>query len=60
MQSKLAAYAEQALIEAAQKLTYEQRLIAFFEHSRLITELYLAGRQLRSNSTSSEVRDQQR
>jgi hypothetical protein len=57
MQSQLADYAEQALIEAARKLTYEQRLAGFFEHSRLMTQLYLAGRQLRSDAEAGEIRN---
>jgi hypothetical protein len=43
MESKLAEEAERALIEATQKLCPEERLNAFLEHCRLVTELYEAG-----------------
>ena len=48
MKSKLAEEAEQALIEATQKLSPEERLNAFLEHCRLVTELYEAGQQIRA------------
>lgn len=60
VQSKLADYAEQALIDAARQLTYEQRLAAFFEHSRLMTGLFLAGQRIRSDSAKPGPKDQQR
>ncbi len=47
MESKLAQYAEQQLIEAAKRLTHEQRLAAFVEHSRRVNELFFIGQQLR-------------
>jgi len=47
MESKLAQYAEQQLIEAAKRMTPEQRLAAFIAHTRRINELYLAGERLR-------------
>ena len=50
MQSKLAQQARRALVAATQRLTPEQRLEAFLAHSRLLTELYLAGKTLRSRS----------
>lgn len=46
MESKVAKQIEQALIEDVKRLTPEQRLQAFATHSRLMMELYLAGRQL--------------
>jgi len=51
MKSKLAEEAEQALIEATQKLCPEERLNAFLEHCRLVTQLHEAGQQLRSTDT---------
>jgi len=48
MQSKLAREAERSLIEATQRLPSEQRLNAFLEHCRLVTELYEAGQKIRS------------
>jgi hypothetical protein len=47
MKSEVADYAEQKLIEAASKLTHEQRLAAFVEHCRQIAELHRAGQELR-------------
>jgi hypothetical protein len=48
MQSKLGKQVEQAMIEDVLRLTPEQRLEAFAEHSRLMMELYLAGQRLRA------------
>jgi hypothetical protein len=48
MESKLASQAKQALIAATQRLTPEQRLNAFLEHSRLMMALHQAGKRLRS------------
>lgn len=48
MQSKLGKQVEEAMIEDARRLTPEQRLEAFAEHSRLMMELYLAGQRLRA------------
>ncbi|HKQ84462.1 MAG TPA: hypothetical protein VJS42_19850 [Steroidobacteraceae bacterium] len=56
MRSKLAQHASRELIEAARKLTPEQRLAAFFEHSRLMTQLYLAGQRQRASSNHPEER----
>jgi hypothetical protein len=50
MESKLAKEAEQALIEATQRLRPEERLNAFLEHCRLVTQLYEAGKELRSRT----------
>jgi len=57
MESKLAQYAEQQLIEAAKRMTREERLVAFMEHSRRVYELYHAGQQLRDSSKRTGVRD---
>ena len=51
MKSKLAEKAERALIDATQKLSPEERLNAFLEHCRLITELSEAGQQIRAGGT---------
>jgi hypothetical protein len=48
MQSKLAKEAEQALIEATQRLTPEERLNAFLAHCELVMELYEAGQKMRA------------
>jgi hypothetical protein len=53
MKSALADYAEQQLIEAARKLTPEQRLVAYMEQYRLVAELYFAGVQLRQEESPS-------
>jgi hypothetical protein len=47
MESKLARQSRQALYRAARELTPEQRLDAVLAHSRLMMELYLAGRAAR-------------
>ncbi len=47
MESKLAKEAERALIEATQRLRPEERLNAFLEHCRLVTQLYEAGQKIR-------------
>ena len=47
MLSKLAQEARRTLVAETQRLTPEQRLEAFLAHSRLLTELYLAGQKLR-------------
>jgi len=52
MESKLAKEAEKALVEATQKLCPEERLNAFLEHCRLVTQLYEAGQKIRSAGTS--------
>lgn len=48
MESKLAKEAERALVEATQRLSPEERLNAFLEHCRLVTELYEAGQKMRA------------
>jgi hypothetical protein len=57
MESKLAHYAEQQLIEAAKRMTREERLAAFIEHSRTMNKLFNAGRQLRDSSKPNGVGD---
>ena len=52
MESKLAKQAEQALIEATQRLTPEERLNAFLTHCKLVMELYEAGRKMRATPPS--------
>jgi hypothetical protein len=56
MESRLAQQAEQALIEAAQRLTPEQRLAAFVAHCRLVDTLHRAGDQARDSADSAETR----
>jgi hypothetical protein len=55
MDSKLAKAAEQAMIEAMQRLTPEERLNAFLTHCRLMMELQLAGQKLRTRNTPPPV-----
>jgi hypothetical protein len=50
MYSKLAADSRKALIAEAKRLTREERLRAFVRHSKLVTQLYYAGRQARTKS----------
>ena len=47
MRSKLAEQARRELLEADRKLTAEERLEAYVEQSRLLAELYDAGKELR-------------
>jgi hypothetical protein len=55
MESKLAEYAEQQLIEAAKRMTREQRLRAFIEHSKRMVQLQRAGKAVRDDpSTGSK------
>jgi hypothetical protein len=49
MESKLAEYAEQQLIEAAKRMTPEQRLRAFIEQSKRMVQLQRAGKALRDD-----------
>jgi hypothetical protein len=58
VESKLAQYAEQQLIEAAKRMTREERLAAFIEHSRRVNELFHAGQQLRDSDKRIGVRDE--
>ena len=54
MESKLAKQAEQALIEATQRLTPEERLNAFLTHCELVMELYDAGQKMRATPPSPQ------
>jgi hypothetical protein len=56
MDSRLAEQAEQALVEAAQRLTPEQRLAAFVAHARLVDVLRRAGEQIRHSADSTAQR----
>ena len=58
MESKLAQYAEEQLIEAAKRMTREERLAAFIEHSRRLNELFRAGQELRESKKRIGVRDE--
>jgi hypothetical protein len=49
MESKLAQYAEQQLIEAAKRQTREQRLAAFIEQSKRVNRLFRVGKQVRDS-----------
>lgn len=44
MNSRLAEQARQERLQQERQLTPEQRLVAFMHHSRLVTQLFLAGR----------------
>ena len=46
--SQLAETAREALVEAARKLTPEQRLDAMLEQSQLVSQLHVAGRKVQS------------
>jgi hypothetical protein len=48
MPSKLADDSRKALIAEAKRLTREERLRAFTRHSKLVTELYNAGKKARA------------
>jgi hypothetical protein len=54
MESKVAKEAERALIEATQRLSPEERLNAFLEHCRLVTQLYETGQKMRSRPSSQK------
>jgi hypothetical protein len=55
MESKLAKEAERALVEATQRLSPEERLNAFLEHCRLVTELYEAGQKMRAAQSAQTL-----
>ncbi len=48
MESELAKYAEQQLIEAAKRMTPEQRLQTYLAHSKRMVELQRAGKRMRA------------
>lgn len=54
MKSKLPEAVDRALVDATQRLSPEQRVNAFLAHCRLITQLYEAGRKLRSQAAHSQ------
>ena len=54
MKSKLAEASKRELLEADQRLTPEERLEAFLEHSQLMVELYDAGQKLRDSERPQE------
>jgi hypothetical protein len=49
MESELAKYAARELIEAAKRMTPQQRLDAYVEHCRHVHRFYEAGRQVRDD-----------
>jgi hypothetical protein len=51
MESKLTKEAERDLVEATQRLSPEERLNAFLTHTRLMMELYDAGRKARTEDS---------
>lgn len=53
MESNIAKEAEQALVEATQRLNPEERLNAFLAHCRLIMELYEAGQEARRSACAT-------
>jgi peroxiredoxin family protein len=53
MESKVAKEAEQALVEATQRMSPEQRVNAYLAHCRLVMQLYEAGRRLRADAARS-------
>jgi predicted XRE-type DNA-binding protein len=54
--SKLAQSARDSLIEAARKLTPEQRLNAMLEQTQLVSELHAAGQKMRGRRVSRSGR----
>jgi hypothetical protein len=50
MESELAKYAARELIEAAKRMTPQQRLDAYIEHCRQVHQFYVAGRQVRDEA----------
>ena len=55
MDSDVRRQAQDALIEAARKLSPEDRLNAFLAHCELMTELYLSGEEARKRSPLTEA-----
>jgi len=55
MESELAKYAEQQLIEAAKRMTPEQRLRAYIQHSKQLIAFQKVGAKLRAKSTAAAV-----
>lgn len=52
MDSKLASAAKQAVLSGSRRLTPEGRLEAFLVHSRLMMELYRAGKERRADASN--------
>lgn len=50
MESKLAKYAERALLDAAEPLSPEQRVKAYLAHRRLVMQLHEAARKIRADA----------
>ena len=50
VESKLANQSRKALLEAAKRLTREERLHTFVRHSKLVTDLAEAGRRARAKA----------
>jgi hypothetical protein len=53
MESDLAKYAARELIEAAKRMTPQQRLDAYIEHCRQVQRFHEAGRQVRDEERST-------
>jgi len=51
--SALARQGQEALVDAARRMSPEERLNAFLEHSQLMAALYLAGRAFRAQKTKT-------
>lgn len=54
MESKLAQYAEQQLVESARRLSPEQRLVAFVAHCQAVNALYRAATQAREATDTAK------
>ena len=50
VESKLASQSRKALLEAAKRMTREERLRTFVRHSKLVTDLADAGRRVRARA----------
>ena len=55
MKSKILAEDHQDLIKLSQAMTPEERLLAFYNHSRLVHQLYQAGEAMRSRSSRVKI-----
>jgi hypothetical protein len=53
MKSKLMQQDHDALIKMHKSMTPEERLMAFYHHSRLMMHVHEAGKELRNRSSSS-------
>jgi vacuolar-type H+-ATPase subunit B/Vma2 len=52
MKSDVAKQAERELVQATQRLTPEERVNAFLTHSRLMAELFEAGKKQRDHANA--------